>query len=337
MLSRDLGYAELLLPYCEAQESNVDSGRINTQSQSKSTAQSHEDDEDSDATYASDADSVHRGTNKPAGAGASQSSRRPPTFDHMYVQEAPTMGFALEYFRDNSSGTEVRMSRLLPIDATAAAPGCAQIACACTSTDHGATNLAGIAVCDEPTCVTPHRLVYLTTTPSPRAASTTASTSSSHVRGRTVPPTVEPFPWGGLREWRPAATATSSTAHPTTASAGSSSAGASLTSPAAMRTRSQTSTVTSSGPSLTLSQMMFGTQPSQSSTTPAPASQTLSATAAALAQAMGDPTAAAGAIRREDLDVTDNMLAVLNNNWNRAVGNTPWVDPAQFSLLNSWR
>jgi hypothetical protein len=37
------------------------------------------------------------------------------------------------------------------------------------------------------------------------------------------------------------------------------------------------------------------------------------------------------------LEVTDNMLAVLNNNWNRAAGNTPHVDPAASSLLHLWR
>jgi hypothetical protein len=254
------------------------------------------------------------------------------TFDGLYVLPPPAEGRALTYTRDQTLGYEVRMSRLMP-------PGGAQASveaddaerCTCDRMPHRGGVGPQLELCDSPHCVNAHRLVYRI------ARSSQPNTTSSAARLKTG--TAEPFYLLG----QPMAPA----AHEST------SVSTSLQSPAAaLRTRLQQVPQTASRAvpaisqqSVSLSQLMFGTQTQSPSQTQAPVTQSQHASSQTIlgksaTQPPGTAKKRQAAALTEPppgLEVTDNMLAVLNNNWNRAVGNTPHVDPAASSLLHLWR
>jgi hypothetical protein len=253
------------------------------------------------------------------------------TFDGLYVLPPPAEGRALTYTRDQTLGYEVRMSRLMPpvgAQASVEADGAAR--CLCDNMPHHGAVGQQMELCDSPHCVNAHRLVYrLARSPQPNTTSSAARSKAG---------TAEPFYLLG----QPMAPA----AHEST------SVSASLQSPAALRTRSQQAPQTASRAvpamsqqSVSLSQLMFGTQPQSQSQTQAPATQSQHAPSQTV-PGKGATQPPGTAKKRQSaaimeappgLEVTDNMLAVLNNNWNRAAGNTPHVDPAASSLLHLWR
>jgi hypothetical protein len=253
------------------------------------------------------------------------------TFDGLYVLPSPAEGRALTYSRDQTLGYEVRMSRLMPpvgAQASVEADGAAR--CLCYNMPHRGAVGQQMELCDSTHCVNAHRLVYrILRSPQPNTTSST---------GRLKPGTAEPFYLLG----QPMAPA----AHE------SPSVSASLQSPATLRTRSQQAPQTASRAvpamsqqSVSLSQLMFGTQTQSQTQTQAPTTQPQHSSSQAIpgkgaTQPPGTAKKRHAAALTEappGLEVTDSMLAVLNNNWNRAAGNTPHVDPAASSLLHLWR
>jgi hypothetical protein len=87
-----------------------------------------------------------------------------------------------------------------------------------------------------------------------------------------------------------------------------------------------------------MSQLRFQlSQVSQNSQTPfSQPSHSQSFTPAPRVPATTPGTKAAPAAPEPSLDVTDSILAVLSNNWNRSLDHTAFVDPARTSLLQAW-
>jgi hypothetical protein len=252
------------------------------------------------------------------------------TFDGLYVLPPPAEGRALTYTRDQTLGYEVRMSRLMPpVGAQTSVEAGSAGRCLCDGLPHRGGVSQQLELCDSPHCVNAHRLVY-------RIARSSQQNTNSAVRPRAV--AAEPFYLLG-QPMAPTADESPSVS-------------ASLQSPAALRTRSQQAPQTASRAvpamsqqSVSLSQLMFGTQTQSQTRTQAPATQSQHAPSQTV-PGKGATQPPGTAKKRQSaaiteappgLEVTDNMLAVLNNNWNRAAGNTPHVDPAASSLLHLWR
>jgi hypothetical protein len=265
-----------------------------------------------------------------------EGQQHPPraTFDGLYVVDA-ACDAQLGYFRDQSKGYEVRLSRLQRSGGigdtsqaaklsgkTSSAAGASAL-CGCVHSGRRPLTAADVPLCGEDGCLSPHFLLYRidhsTPEDAPRAATKAPKARPGMVPGAAAKTSTavsgEPYYWGGAtRATVPGATQETS----------------GLQSPAARGARSQFSTVKTpaaapamSQQSLSLSQLMFGSQH-------VPPTSQKQSQGASQSQAFAE---------EEDLglDVTDNMMAVLNNNWNRAVGSTSFVDTALSSLLQARR
>jgi hypothetical protein len=306
---------------------------------------SSSDDSESEDDISEDDNSEDGGQSDAAHSNKTQNQGQPhpprATFDGLYVVDCA--GDAqLGYFRDQSKGYEVRMSRLqrrhgrgsggdgdkgdvekaqAKKSSALQVPYGALSTCMCVRRGGGPFTAADIELCGEESCLAPHYLIYRIDHSASRDAPRAAAKAPMARPGTTAAgagktgASTEAYYWGGaVRAAVPGATQETSGLH----------------SPPARSTRAQFSAVKTpaaapapamSQQSLSLSQLMFGSQH-------VPPTSQKQSQAASQSQALAED-------ENLGLDVTDNMMAVLNNNWNRAVGNTPFVDTALSSLLQA--
>lgn len=236
------------------------------------------------------------------------------TFDGLLVQTAEKGAQSADVYRDQSKGYEVRMSRpsrnpsLPRINGVVEDEASAEERCSCV------TNMSAIlggraALCGERSCLMPHRLVYrLPAETAERVGPGSGSAAQKAPQGRrnNKAKAAEPFQWG------------SSLLPPTAPSQSMASAA-----PARV-TQSQ---------SMSLSQALAQSQSQPRSPAPA-SSQQRAAQSTGMRSQEPSQTPAVRTVEGQ-IDVTDNILAVLNNNWNRTLNQTAHQDPAKTSLLMS--
>ena len=257
------------------------------------------------------------------------------TFDGIYVcsNEAEAGSKALGYFRDQSLGHEVRLGRVGP-PTTALTSGnwkgvprvgkdaqstlkieddpllslceCKNVQLSTYTTD----SASRITLCGSAACLGPHRLLYRIPTHTTADSSQPSLKSKGRagtVAGR-VKPSTESFYWGG--------------GHPIP------------TIPTPSSPIVELSAQTPARPGAAGRYAAVFTPAAKSSQYASTAARTAPFTQTAIKPRHPTHTALED---EEHCDVTDNMLAVLGNNWNRvAVAQAQSVDPVETSLLQSW-
>lgn len=230
---------------------------------------------------------------------------RPQTFDGLYVREPNAHRASREVYRDNSKGHELRMGRRpAPTEEENAV---VQWGCSCAAVNSQNTDLAKLALCGEKCCIIPHTLVFRIDK-SPTTGDGVLHKGSRAGASAKSKPAAEAFYWGSSLAPRTVPTSSLPPKPPLSQS----------------QTQSQP-----------MSQLRFQlSQVSQNSQTPfAQPSQSFTPAPRAPATTPGTKAPVAP---EPSLDVTDSMLAVLSNNWNRSLDHTAYVDPAQTSLLQAW-
>ena len=329
------GLIETMVPTC-----SVVSYFSDTADAKRNDADSNHSESDSDnsanSLASSDLDTPDHGDNKSLSIEVTQ--RRPRTFDGLYVREPCVDGSNVEVYRDTSKGREVRMSRRksLPGDITAGAKKAstkssgATYRCPCSQANLMSSDLSELTLCGEKGCLLPHLLVYRLDrkTDNSVAVETTSATTTAAVvglppRGRTpisknnttsAKPKADAFYWG-----------TSLTP---------------VTVPVSVTSETQKGQTQSQSQSQPMSQLRFHlSQFSQASQQPGSQSYSMSQDAPKLmsqSQALTPAARAPAPLPEVSLDVTDNILAVLGNQWNRSLEHTAFVDPARSSLVQAF-
>lgn len=268
----------------------------------------------------SDAEDSPQSSDEESRHGMRASAATVSTYDGLYVK-APAQGETpLFVYRDQSKGKEVRMSRpkgntdeCAGPDANTAGTDGSSPAEGCSCGAHIAEIISGrLALCGDRLCLVPHCLLYRI----PKGGSVgTTEGSQKQPKGRAGAAhsnrskSAEPFYWG-------------SSLLPATAPPQLSSPqmGAQSLSQSISQSISQSQPRTPARPSAQQRGSMSTGLRSHSQ-----------AQSQSHSQVPGTPAQSFDG----QMDVTDNILAVLNNNWNRAQGQTAHVDPAKTSLLMS--
>jgi len=335
------GLIETIVPTCSVVSDVSDTTCANKND--TDSMHSESDAEHSDDSLASsdlDASSHSHGENKKSLVERSQ--RRPRTFDGLYVQEACVDGTNMEIYRDTSKGHEVRMSRRrnspgnteTGAKITNAKSSRPTRRCSCSEVNLLSVDLSKLMLCGEKGCLLPHLLVYRLN----RNAGSSAGVESASAAVVGLPPR-------GRAPISKNNNTTSATSKADVFYWGSSLAP--VTVPVSVSVTSDTQKThsqfqsQSQSQSQPMSQLRFHlsqfSQPSQQ-----PASQSYSMSQSqepprTLSQALTPAARAPAAPLPEvSLDVTDNILAVLGNQWNRSLEHTAFVDPARSSLVQAF-
>ena len=329
------GLIETMVPTCSVVSDVSDTA--GAKRNDADSIHSESDAENSDKSLASsDLDTPdYLGDNKSLSVDSAQ--RRPRTFDGLYVREPCVDGANMEVYRDTSKGREVRMSRRKGLfgDITAGAKMtrtksvAAAHRCSCSQAHFMSVDLSELTLCGEKGCLLPHLLVYRLDRKTENSVGIESSSATSTAAVVGLPP----------RSRTPINKNNTTSAKPKADVFYWGTSLAPVTVPVAVTSETQKSQ-TQTQSQQPMSQLRFHlSQFSQASQQPASQTSLMSQEMPkplSQSQALTPAARTPAPLPEVSLDVTDNILAVLGNQWNRSLEHTAFIDPARSSLVQAF-